>query len=87
MKDIERLLRKYRLTTAEILYHFPDHPSLLQTYLWQEHDIAPDFPVLMKFLNFWDRRLDGKLHSVQVVSCELIKPAEFTFASGEFYLQ
>ena len=26
-----------RLTTAEILYHLPDHPELLQIYLWQDH--------------------------------------------------
>lgn len=86
MTDIERLLRKYRLTTAEILYHMPDHYSILQTYLWQEHDIAPDFPVLKRFLDFWDKKLDGKLHSVQVVSCELIKPSEFRFSKGELYL-
>ncbi len=86
MRNIELLLRNYRLTTAEILYHMPDHPSLLQFFLWQEHDVAPDFPILMKFLNFWDRSLDGKVHSVKVMSCELIKPAEFLFADREFYL-
>ncbi|MBA8853229.1 uncharacterized protein Usg [Ochrobactrum intermedium] len=34
----------YGLTTAEIHYHMPDHPSLLQLYVWQEYDPAPDFP-------------------------------------------
>jgi uncharacterized protein Usg len=87
MRDIELLLSDYRLTTADILYHLPDHPSLLQSYVWQEHDISPDFPILMKFLDFWERKLDGKLHSVQVTSCELIKPSEFIYADGEFYLQ
>lgn len=86
MHDLETMLRNYRLTTAEILYHMPDHPSLLQSYLWQEHDKAPDFPVLMKFLNFWEKKLDGRIHSVTVASCELIKPAEFVMADGEFYL-
>ena len=36
MTDFERMLDGYRLTTAEILYHLPDHPGLLQTYLWQQ---------------------------------------------------
>jgi uncharacterized protein Usg len=59
MRDIERLLRDYRLTTAEILYHMPDHPALLQSYTWQELDLIPDFPELKKFLHFWERSLEG----------------------------
>jgi uncharacterized protein Usg len=55
-----------RLTTAEILYHMPDHPDLLQSYLWQDYDLVPNLPVLRKFLGFWERELDGKLHSVRV---------------------
>ena len=74
----------YRLTTAEILYHLPDHPKLLQTYIWQELDIAPRFPVLNKFLDFWSRSLDGRLHSVKVVSSGIVKPAEFRLVGSEF---
>ena len=70
-------LRDYRLTTAEILYHLPDHPEILQTYVWQDLDIAPRFPVLRKFLDFWHRELDGRLHSVRVASTGVIKPASY----------
>ncbi len=76
MLDFARQLSGYRLTTAEILYHMPDHPGVLQTFVWQELDIRPEFPVLRKFLDFWDKRLDGKLHSVRVASCGIIQPAE-----------
>jgi len=80
------ILRDYRLTTAEILYHMPDHPSILQSYIWQEFDKTPDFPILMKFLYFWERKLDGKLHSVKVADCKIIKPSELTIAECELYL-
>lgn len=70
-------LNGYRLTTAEILYHMPDHPGLLQSYVWQDLDIAPRFPVLQKFLDFWARQLDGKLHSVRVGSVSLISSGEW----------
>lgn len=76
----------YRLTTAEILYHLPDHPQLLQSYIWQEYDIAPRFPVLNKFLHFWSHNLDGKLHSVLVANQRLITPAEMNFTDCEFSL-
>ncbi len=68
-------LKDYRLTTAEILYHMPDHHDILQSYIWQDMDIAPRYPVLQKFLDFWQRELDGKVHSVRVTSVKLIKPA------------
>ncbi len=87
MGDFAKQLQSYRLTTAEILYHMPDHPDLLQTFIWQELDIAPRFPVLCRFLDFWSRKLDGKLHSVRVASVGLIKPSEFRFANCSLTLQ
>ena len=76
MATLALQLRDYRLTTAEILYHLPDHPGLLQSYIWQALDLAPRFPELQKFLKFWESNLDGKLHSVRVANCELIKPPQ-----------
>lgn len=82
---LERLLN-FRLTTAEILYRMPDHPTLLQTYLWQDYDLAPKFPGLQKFLDFWESKLDGKLHSVRVVSTQLLRPAEIRASADDFRL-
>ena len=76
MSGLMLQLKQYRLTTAEILYHMPDHPSLLQSYLWQEYDLAPQFPTLRKFLDFWSHNLDGKLHSVKVVQRRPLDPAQ-----------
>ena len=81
-RDLELMLRDYRLTTAEILYHYPDHPVLLQSFVWQELDLAPKFPTLNKFLGFWNRELDGKIHSVKVMHAELITPQEFRLVQG-----
>ncbi len=73
---LELMLKGWRLTTAEILYRLPDHPALLQSYVWQELDLQPDFPALKKFLDFWERRLDGKLHSVKICHADVIGPAD-----------
>ena len=70
-------LKDYRLTTAKIYYHLPDFPDLLQTYVWQEYDLAPRFPVLRKFLDFWDGSLEGKLHSVEVTSAKLVRAVQW----------
>ena len=79
-------LRNHRLTTAEILYHMPDHPSLLQSFVWQDLDIAPQYPVLRRFLRFWEQNLDGALHLVRVASTQLVKPAEYRFVDGALHL-
>lgn len=78
-------MKDYRLTTAQIFYHLPDHPALLQTYVWQDYDLAPDFPQLRKFLDFWRNRLEGRLHSVQVASARLVQPPRYR--SPGAYLQ
>jgi uncharacterized protein Usg len=86
MASLLMQLRDYRLTTAEIIYHLPDHPALLQTYLWQEYDLAPHFPELKRFLTFWERQIEGRLHSVTVASKKLITAEEMRHAGHEFLL-
>jgi uncharacterized protein Usg len=83
---LARQLQGYRLTTAEILYHMPDHPAVLQSFIWQQLDIAPAFPVLKKFLDFWVREIDGKLHSVRVANVSLISPGEMRHTEHLMYL-
>jgi uncharacterized protein Usg len=84
--SLVRQLQNYRLTTAEILYHLPDHPALLQTYIWQDLDIAPQYPVLNKFLEFWKREIEGNLHSVRVASAKLINPGKVRHAEALLHL-
>ncbi|MGF1611686.1 MAG: usg protein [Kiloniellales bacterium] len=87
MSGLRMQLRDHRLTTAEILYHLPDHPSLLQSYIWQDYDLAPNFPMLRKFLDFWSRNLDGKLHSVTVGTVPIITAPRARFADACLTLQ
>ncbi len=84
--EFQKQLQGYGLTTAEILYRMPDHPALLQSYIWQDYDIFPEFPTLKKFLDFWTNTLDGPLFKVTVGHCKLIKPAELKAIGGEFRL-
>lgn len=87
MADLHKQLKDYRLTTAKILYHLPDFEGFLQEFIWQDYDIAPKFPALNKFLDFWTREIDGKLHSVYVAKKQLITPGDYRFAEWEGTLQ
>jgi uncharacterized protein Usg len=84
--EFEKQVAGYGLTTAEILYRRPDHQWLLQSYLWQDYDLYPQFPTLKRFLAFWEEKLEGPLHSVTVAHQKLIKPADFKVANGLFRL-
>lgn len=84
--DFLKQLAGYGLTTAEILYRRPDHRWLLQSYVWQDYDIFPNFPALKDFLAFWQEKLEGPLFSVTVAHCKLIKPAELKAVDGVFRL-
>jgi uncharacterized protein Usg len=81
-KEFRLQLEGYGMTTAEIHYRLPDHPSLLQLYVWQEYDLAPAFPSLRRFLTFWQDELEGALHSVRVAHAKLIRPAEWVAVDG-----
>jgi uncharacterized protein Usg len=76
----------WSLTTAEILYRMPDHRRILQSYVWQEYDLAPKFPRLRKFLDFWESKLEGPLHSVRVAHTSIIGPKEFRHVDQEWRL-
>ncbi|MFZ2032016.1 MAG: hypothetical protein WAU68_17015 [Vitreimonas sp.] len=74
-------LQGWRLATAEVLYYLPDHPSLLQSFVWQTLDLAPDYPRLHRFLNFWRREIDAVIHSVQLATGESLAPAKIQSAN------
>jgi len=84
--DFRLKVQGFGLTTAKILYRLPDRPAFLQSYIWQRHDLHPEFPELRKFLDFWTRELDGRLYSVTVAHARLIAPVEFKAIDGEFRL-
>ena len=75
-KDFRKQVLGYGLTTAEIVYRRPDRRWLLQTYVWQDYDMFPDFPALKDFLAFWETKLEGPLFAVTVAHSKLIKPTE-----------
>ena len=58
MANLITQLNNYRLTTAEIIYHLPDHPQLYKATSGRSM-IFPQFPELYKFLEFWTKSWMG----------------------------
>jgi uncharacterized protein Usg len=85
-RELRRQLDGYCLATAEILYRMPDHPVLLQSYVWQNYDLPPEYPELRRFLDFWRRSLDGPLHSVRVAHSVPVGPRRYRHVARQFNL-
>jgi len=81
------IMKGYGLTTAEVYYYRPDAPSLLQLFVWQDYDLAPDFPALLAFLGHWRSEIGAALNSVRVAHDQLIKPAEWRAIDGVISIQ
>jgi uncharacterized protein Usg len=84
--ETEMMLNGYGLTTAELYYRMPDYTHVLNTFIWQEYDLAPDHPNLFKFIEFWQSEIEGPLHSVKFTHRKLISPGEWRHVTGEITL-
>ena len=80
--DFRMQIAGYGLTTIQIHYYLPDHPSLLQMFAFQQYDLAPRFPELKRFLDFWRRDIEAVLHSVRIAHQHLVGPAEWRAVDG-----
>lgn len=80
--DFLMQMKGYGLSTVEIHYYMPDHPNLLQMFLWQQYDVAPRFPRLERFLDHWRREIEAAIHSVRVAHNHLIGPQEWRAVDG-----
>lgn len=80
--DFLRQMQGYGLATVQIHYFMPDHRSLLQQFVIQQYDVAPQFPELTRFLDFWRREIEAVIHSVRVAHKHLIGPQEWRAVDG-----
>jgi len=86
MSETELMLKGYGLTTAEFFYHMPDYAHVLNTFIWQDYELAADQPKLFEFDEYWQREIDGPLHSVKFAHRKMVSPGEWRQVVGEFKL-
>lgn len=84
LSETELMLKGCGLTVANFYYHMPDHPHVLNVFIWQDYDLAPDHPQLFRFIEFWQREIEGQLHSVEFSHRKLMSSGEWRNVVGEF---
>ncbi|ETW13079.1 Usg-like family protein [Roseivivax marinus] len=83
MSETEMMLRGYGLTTAEIFYRMPDYQNVLNTFVWQDYEVAPDHEKLFGFIEFWQTEIEGPLHSVRFTHRKMLSSGEWRSVVGE----
>lgn len=82
--ETELMLKGYGLTTAEFFYYLPDYKHVLNSFVWQDYDLAPDHARLLGFIDYWKAEIEGVLHSVRFAHRKMISPGEWRHVTGEF---
>jgi len=60
------LIRSTKIVTVDIFYYLPDHPLILQEFVWSFDDIPPELQRMHKFLNHWKANIDAVVKEVLV---------------------
>jgi uncharacterized protein Usg len=54
------------IVTLDILYYLPDHSSILNEFIWQTEDIAPEYQRVHKFLLYWQKNIDAVIQEILI---------------------
>ena len=58
---IEIILRKWTVASVQVVYYIPDYMNLVNEFIWQTEDQLPEYPRITRFLDYWDKNIDGPI--------------------------
>ena len=59
-------IRKWTIATVQVIYFIPDHLHILNEFMWQTEDELPEYPRIKRFLDYWDKNIDGPIKEVYI---------------------
>lgn len=51
----------FELVTTKVLYRMPDHPSVLNTFIWRTHDQPPALLRVRAFIDHWQAEIEAQI--------------------------
>ena len=70
---IEIILRKWTVASVQVVYYIPDYMNLVNEFIWQTEDQLPEYPRITRFLDYWDKNIDGPIKEVYIYDHEEAK--------------
>ncbi len=60
------IIKKWTVATVQVVYYIPDYLNIVNEFVWQTDDQLPEYPRITKFLNYWDKNIDGPIKEVYI---------------------
>ena len=70
---IEIILKKRTVASVQVVYYIPDYMNLVNEFIWQTEDQLPEYPRITRFLDYWDKNIDGPIKEVYIYDHEEAK--------------
>ena len=67
------ILKKWTVASVQVVYYIPDYMSLVNEFVWQTEDQLPEYPRITRFLDYWDKNIDGPIKEVYIYDHEEAK--------------
>lgn len=64
------MIKRKTLVTLDIFYYMPDHSSIINEFVWQTEDFAPDYQRVQRFLHHWHRNVQAVIQ--EVLMCDSV---------------
>ena len=60
------IIKKWTVASVQVVYYMPDYLNLVNEFIWQTRDTKPNYPRIEKFLDYWDKNIDGPIKEVYI---------------------
>ena len=70
---VDIIVKKWTLATVQVIYHIPDYIHILNEFAWQTEDEIPNYPRIHRFLDYWDKNIDGPIKEVYIHDHDALK--------------
>ena len=60
------IIEKWTIASGQVVYYIPDYLHIVNEFVWQTEDKVPEFPRITKFLDYWDKFIDGPIKEVYI---------------------
>jgi uncharacterized protein Usg len=64
--NLAYILHKWTVATVQVVYYIPDYLHVVNEFMWQTEDQIPNYPRITKFLDYWDKNIDGPIKEVYI---------------------
>ena len=67
------ILKKWTVASVQVVYYITDYMNLVNEFIWQTEDQLPEYPRITRFLDYWDKNIDGPIKEVYIYDHEEAK--------------